>query len=132
MAAGLAYSGWWTTGVVFWLLERRDRFVSFHAAQALATFGLVSVVVAGLVGASAVALSFLPSAAWALFLLAGVVWLAGLLTWGVVTWGALRGETWRIPFVAGLADRLDRGRRTREEPADPPALSLPRTRAGRL
>ena len=28
-AATLAYAAWWMTGLIFWLLEREDRFVRF-------------------------------------------------------------------------------------------------------
>ena len=42
VAAPLAYSGWWVTGVLFWFFERRDLYVRFHAAQALVVFGSIA------------------------------------------------------------------------------------------
>ena len=45
-AAALAYGGWWLTGALFWFIERRDAYVRFHAAQAVAAFGLVALLIA--------------------------------------------------------------------------------------
>ncbi len=47
-AATLAYAAWWITGLMFWFLEREDRFVRFHAAQAMVGFGAISGLVVGL------------------------------------------------------------------------------------
>ena len=38
-AAALAYSGWWVTGTILWIVERRDPVVRVHAAQAVVVFG---------------------------------------------------------------------------------------------
>jgi len=32
VAVPLAYAGWWITGAILWLVERRDRRIRFHAA----------------------------------------------------------------------------------------------------
>ena len=61
-AATLAYLSWWVTGLVFWLVERQDRFVRFHAAQAMVAFGAISVMIAAFLGLAGAALSFLPAA----------------------------------------------------------------------
>lgn len=102
----LAYLAWWVTGALMLLLERRDRYVRFHAAQALvglgglwligalvyaAAFGLLSVTAAGFI-----ATLWLAQGIWA----AGVgVWLVGLVR-------VSRGEDWRLPWVAGIAEKL--------------------------
>jgi uncharacterized membrane protein len=106
VAAPLAYLGWWVTGAIIWFVERHDRHVRFHAAQAVTAFGLVAVLVA-LFGALALAsLSFMPDA-FAFFLWAAVVvWVAGMLLWIVAMWRAANGDAFRIPLAAGLADRL--------------------------
>ncbi len=107
-AAALAYSAWWVTGLLFWLIERRDPYVRFHAAQALAAFGLIAAMTAGFFALAAASLSFLPNA-FALFLWAAViVWGAGLLLWIAAVWRAAQGHTWRIPLAADLADRMNR------------------------
>jgi uncharacterized membrane protein len=106
IAAPLAYAGWWVTGVLFWFLERRDRYVRFHAAQACVAFGIVAFVVTLLSGLAATSLMFMPGAftfwVWA----AGLIWVAGVALWVVAIWNAATGRSWRIPFVAEIADRM--------------------------
>ena len=107
-AATLAYAAWWITGLIFWLLEREDRFVRFHAAQAIAAFGAIALLVilfGGLAGAS---LSFLPAAFPPLLVAAFVTWLGGLALWLVAMWKAASGDAFRIPLAADWADKLNR------------------------
>jgi uncharacterized membrane protein len=107
-AATLAYAAWWITGLIFWLLEREDRFVRFHAAQAIAAFGAIALLVilfGGLAGAS---LSFLPAAFTPLLVAAFVTWLGGLALWLVAMWKAASGDAFRIPLAADWADKLNR------------------------
>src|SRR5262245_13936614 len=106
LAAVLAYGGWWVTGLIFWLVERRDHFVRFHAAQSIAAFGLTAVIVAGFGLAALLSLSLLPTA-FPLFVWAsGLTWLAGMLVWGAAVWQAAHGRTWRMPLAGQLADRM--------------------------
>ena len=106
LEAALAYSGWWVTGTLVWLFEREDRFVRFHAAQAIAAFGLVALLVTAFLVLAAASLSFLPLA-FSLFLWAAAgVWIVGMVLWLVVMWKAASGHVWRIPLAAELADRL--------------------------
>ena len=106
LAAPLAYAGWWITGLVLWLVERRDTYVRFHAAQAITAFGLIALFI-GAFGSLAIAsLSFLPSAFAPFVWAAALTWLSGLVLWGLSMWKAASGESWRIPIAAELADRI--------------------------
>ena len=106
VAAALAYAGWWVTGALLWLVERRDGFVRFHAAQSLVVFGAAAAVIAGFMGLALVALQFLPSA-FSMFLgAAGVTAIAALLLWILAVTQALRGVRWRVPVLGALAERL--------------------------
>ena len=106
LAAVLAYLGWWVSGLIFWWLERRDSYVRFHAAQSVAAFGIVAVLVAGF-GAMAIAsLSFLPSAFVLFIWAAGLTWAGGVLLWIAAMWNAARGRAWRMPLASELADRM--------------------------
>ena len=106
LAAALAYAGWWITGLLFWFIERRDPYVRFHAAQAVAAFGIVALLIAGFCLLALASLTFLPSAFVPFLWAAAATWLGGTLLWAVVMWNAARGRTWRIPLAAELADRL--------------------------
>ena len=106
VAAPLAYSGWWLTGIVVWLVERRDAYVRFHAAQAIAAFGVIALFI-GAFGFLAIAsLSFMPSAFLPFVWAAGLTWVGGLVLWGAAMWKAATGGMWRIPIAAELADRM--------------------------
>ncbi len=105
-AAALAYTGWWITGAIFCFVERRDRFVRFHAAQATILFGAIALFIM-LCGMLAVAsLSFMPGALPVFVAAAGATWVAGVILWGVAIWKASIGDEWRVPLAADLADYL--------------------------
>ena len=87
-AATLAYAAWWITGLLFWFLEREDRFVRFHATQATVAFGVISGLVVGFAVLAAASLSFLPEAFMPLLL------------------KAASGDAFRIPLAAAMAERL--------------------------
>ena len=110
VAAPLAYAAWWITGIIFFAVERRDGFVRFHAAQAMAAFGLIAILVGMFAALAGASLSYLPSAFLPFRWTAGVTWLFGMALWLVAIWKAASGEAWRIPLAASLADRfLGRG-----------------------
>lgn len=117
VAGALAYLFGVVTGILFYFLERDNEYVRFHAAQSIATFGLVFVGVIGLsvVGIMVSALSF--SGSLGGFLVGGVLSLVLLLVWVVVSLAsfglwvylmvrAYQGKTPRVPVAAGIADRL--------------------------
>ena len=106
IAAPLAYSGWWITGVIVWLVERRDPYVRFHAAQSVAAFGLVATLIAAFAALAVASLSLLPSAFTLFVGAAALTWVGGMLLWLVTMWKAASGDAWRIPVAAALADRL--------------------------
>jgi uncharacterized membrane protein len=110
VAAALAYSGWWVTGGIFWWLERRDRLVRFHAAQAVVVFGLIAALIGLFAGLAAISLSFLPSMFGFFAGAAALTWMAGVLLWGLAMWKAASGDEWRIPLAAEWAERLSESR----------------------
>jgi len=107
-AATLAYLAWWVTGLVLWMVEREDRFVRFHAAQAVTAFGAVALLIAVFMVLAAASLSFLPSAFMPCLIAAGVTWLGGIALWLVAMWKAAGGDAFRIPLAAEWADRINR------------------------
>jgi uncharacterized membrane protein len=108
VAAPLAYAGWWITGVIFWLVERRDGYVRFHAAQAIVAFGVIAVGMAMLWAIAAVSLVYMPNAFGFWVWTAAIGWGVGIVLWVVAMWNAATGRVWRIPVAANLADRLSR------------------------
>ena len=106
VAGPMAYLGWWVTGAIFWFVERQDRRVRFHGAQAMTAFGLIAFLVLAFCGLAAVSLSFMPGAFQPFLWLAVGTWVGGMLLWVFAMWQAATGHTFRIPLAAPLADRL--------------------------
>ena len=110
VAAALAYSGWWVTGAIFWWLEQRDRFVRFHAAQAIVVFGLIAALISLFAAVATISLSFVPSMFGFFAGAAALTWMAGVVLWGIAMWKAASGDEWRIPLAAEWAERLSESR----------------------
>jgi len=108
LAAAVAYAGWWVSGLAIWAFERRDRYVRFHAAQAMIVFGAFAVVVGLLAGMAALSLVFMPKAFTLWVWTAGVAWLMGIALWVVSMWNAATGRAWRLPVAGKLAERICR------------------------
>jgi len=117
VAGALSYLLGVVTGVVFYVIEPDDEFVRFHAAQSIATFGVlfVAYVVLSVLG-TMVSVAFMTGGGAGFFvgsmlsLVLGLVWLvlglASLGLWLYLMLSAYQGKTVRVPVAAGLADRL--------------------------
>ncbi|RJT02674.1 DUF4870 domain-containing protein [Halococcus sp. IIIV-5B] len=117
VAGALSYVFGFVSGLIFYLIEKEDEFVRWHAAQSIALSAVVAVVSIALsfVGTAISVATF--SGSSGLFLVGSLVSLVLGLVWLVVTVGAVavwlylivrayQGKTVRLPVVATLADRL--------------------------
>jgi uncharacterized membrane protein len=101
VAALIAYFGWWVTGIIFLILEKKSQFVRFHAAQSIVVFGAISII--------NVILSVAFSRFWVLSgLLSGVLWIAGFALWVLLMYKAYRGETYKLPIAGDIANSITR------------------------
>jgi uncharacterized membrane protein len=94
VAAVLAYAFGAISGVVFLIIERKSAYVRFHAMQSTLTFLAVTVLL--------LALGSFPVVGW---LLAGGVYLVGLVLWAVLMFKAFTGERYRLPYLGEIAAR---------------------------
>ena len=106
IAATLSYLGWWVTGVIVFVLERENRYVRFHALQAILAFGALSVVGSFLVLASIITLFVSSEGFQALMLAAQLVLVAWLVAWVICLTKAYGGERWKLPLVGPIAERI--------------------------
>jgi len=99
-AAGLAYLGWWITGLIFFLVEKQNRFIRFHAMQSILFFGGLTVleialnIVNGLV--------YVPFLGFCLYGLIGLVWFVG---WIVLMINGFQGKYFKLPVIGDIAER---------------------------
>jgi uncharacterized membrane protein len=105
MEALLGYALWWLGGLVFFVIERKNRFVRFHAAQSIIFFGGVSVLLGVLHLISIIPLiGFLLSLPIAFA--SNIVTIIAILVWLFMLFQMYRGKNVRIPIVSGYADSL--------------------------
>jgi uncharacterized membrane protein len=93
-------------GLIFFILEKHDRFVRFYAMQSIVFglawffFNIVSAVIHAIFAAIP-ALGGILVFFWAM--VAAIIHIAFLVVWIVATWKALTGARWEIPYVGPIA-----------------------------
>lgn len=106
LAAILSYSAWWLSGLVFLIIEQQHRGVRFHAAQSLVLFGGLSILI-GLLSMASVGMLVVSTSAFQVArFLVSAVWIVAVVLWLVLMIRALKGETWRVPLAAEIADKV--------------------------
>lgn len=103
-AAGLSYLAFWITGLIFFLMEKQNRFVRFHAMQSILFFG----------GLSVLSLLFTFARAFAvnidvIYLVLGcfqsLIGLAIFVGWIVLMVNAFQGKYFKLPIVGDYAEK---------------------------
>ena len=94
IAALLSYLLFFISGLVFILIEKKNKFVRFHAMQSIVTFGALFV------------------AQWVLmiipvlgFIVSGLINLLGVVLWVVLMVKAYQGEMYKLPYVGEIAEK---------------------------
>jgi uncharacterized membrane protein len=114
LGALLAYILGWVTGLLFVLIEQKDKYIRFHAFQSLYFFGAISII--QIVGIPVVATIFsripvfgwlFAFLLWSLNIVVGVVafifWILGMIK-------AYQGEWYKFPFVGEMAYKAVEGK----------------------
>ena len=119
VAAALSYI--WVVGLIFYLTEKQNRFIRFHAMQSI-IFGITNTVIMGVLVILAVILTFafgiggaivggalgslvsmLVWLVWLIFWLIVLVFLAGLIFAAVK---AYQGQTFKLPVIGNMAEKI--------------------------
>jgi uncharacterized membrane protein len=94
VAAALAYSCGPITGALFLMVEKDDRFVRFHAAQSLVTFGGIALL--------QMLMRSLPVLHW---FAGGPLLFATAVLWVVLIVKAFLGERFKVPYIGDFVER---------------------------
>jgi uncharacterized membrane protein len=94
VAALLSYLLGFITGIIFYLIEKENKFVRFHAMQSIVTFG--ALFVAGVV------VGFLPVIGLALL---PVLWVLEVVLWVILMIKAYQGEMFKLPVAGDIAEK---------------------------
>jgi uncharacterized membrane protein len=95
VAGLLCYLGGWISGIVFLVIEQKNRFVRFHAFQSVITFGTLTV-------ASAL-LGWIPYAGDIFGIVIGIL---AFILWVVLMVKAYQGELYKVPLAGQVAEGL--------------------------
>jgi uncharacterized membrane protein len=96
----LCYVLGFITGIVFFVMEKDNKFVKFHAVQSIATF-LPLMVIQWII--SSLFWSF--SLMWLAPILSSLLSLIILILWLVLIMKAYQGEMFKLPIVGDIAEK---------------------------
>ncbi len=91
----LCYVGIWITGIIFFVLEQKNRFVRFHAAQSIVVFGTITV--------AGVILGLIPVVGDAFSTIIGII---GFIVWIIMIVKASSGEWHKLPWAGDVAEKM--------------------------
>ena len=100
IAAGLSYVLGWVTGLIFFLVEKQNRFVRFHAMQSILFFGGLTVVqiILNVIG------NF-PFVGIFTGLIGVAVGIIGLVGYIVLLINAFQGKYFKLPIIGDYAEK---------------------------
>lgn len=94
VAGLLCYLLGWITGLIFFLIEKENKYVRFHALQSILVFGAFTVLPFILVMIPALGPMLLP-----------LVSLLELVLWIVLMVKAYQGEKFKLPLAGDIAEK---------------------------
>ncbi len=94
LAALLSYLLGFITGIIFYLIEKDNKFVRFHAMQSIITFGALFVL--------NTILTLIPVIRWVFMPIIGIT---ALILWVILMVKAYQGENFKLPFVGAIAEK---------------------------
>lgn len=105
MAGALAYLAGPFSGVLILLAERTNRYVRFHAWQAIIALGGLGLLTVGLLASAFLGLFVSPAMFLALYVSAGIAAVVWLVVWATCLFKAYGGSAWKLPLVGKIAER---------------------------
>jgi uncharacterized membrane protein len=95
VAGLLCYVGLWVSGIVFLVIEEKNKFVRFHALQSIVTFGALTV--------AGALLGWIPYAGPVFGTIIGIL---VFILWILLMVKAYQGEWYRVPVAGQVAEGL--------------------------
>jgi len=100
VAGLLCYVLGWVTGLIFFLIEKENKLVRFHAMQSIVTFGAFTV--------ASIVFSILAIIPYIGIIFVILNWIIGLLAfvlWIVLMIKAYQGTKYKLPWAGNLAEK---------------------------
>lgn len=102
VAAGLSYVLGWITGLVFFLVEKQNRFVRFHAMQSILFFGGLTIL--GIV-LDIIQVAGIPFISFVAFCIGGLLGLVGFVGWIILLINGFQGKYFKLPIIGDYAEK---------------------------
>jgi uncharacterized membrane protein len=94
IAGLLCYVAGWISGLVFFLMEKENKLVRFHAMQSIVVFGVLTV--------ASFILGWIPVIG---AILTWIIWVIGVVLWIVLMVKAYQGAKFKLPWAGNLAEK---------------------------
>jgi uncharacterized membrane protein len=97
VAGLLCYVAWWISGLVFFLLEKDNKFIRFHALQSIIAFGVLTL--------AAIVISWITLIPFIGWLIGAAFWILCIVVWIICMVKASQGEKFKLPWAGNLAEK---------------------------
>jgi len=97
VAGALCYVLGWVTGIIFYLLEKENKTVKFHAMQSILTF-LPLMILSAIFTTMSWYIPFIWFLSWIFGILIFILWLVLIIK-------AYQGEKFKVPIVGDIAEK---------------------------
>jgi uncharacterized membrane protein len=94
VAGLLCYVLGWITGLIFFLIEKKNKFVRFHALQSIIVFGVLTLAL--------IVLGWIPIIGW---VIGWIIWVLWIVLWILLMVKAYQGEKYKLPWAGNLAEK---------------------------
>ena len=106
VAALVSYVFGWITGLIFFIIEKENKYVRFHALQSIIVFGAVTTLMIVISVLFSVLMMMRLAFLYPIFsLLSGIIWLVSLIIWILLMIKAYQGERFKLPIVGDIAEK---------------------------
>jgi uncharacterized membrane protein len=94
VASLLCYVLGWITGIIFFLVEKENKTVRFHAMQSIVVFGAITIM--------SIALGWIPLLG---YIISGLLGIIALGLWIFLMIKAYQGEKYKLPIAGDIAEK---------------------------
>ena len=95
VAGLLCYVAGWVSGLVFFFIEKDNKFVRFHAMQSIICFGVIN--------AAMIVLGWIPIVGQ---VFAGILWVLWVVVWIIGMIRAYQGKKVKFPWAGNYAEKI--------------------------
>jgi uncharacterized membrane protein len=100
VAGLLCYVAWWISGLVFFLIEKKNKLVRFHALQSIIVFGIINLALIIIWP-----LSLIPFIGLFFSVIGWIIWVLAIVLWILLMIKAYQGEKFKLPWAGNLAEK---------------------------